>query len=96
MGFYGEFQGGEIDFNGNLTPRELRIRQQIEQEMRNEIELNRKDLYKKLSKDCETVNTEDPLQFRREVRAWLTQGYKLVASSCNSKEWKAILVLGGE
>lgn len=41
---------------------------------------------------CVTIEEVDSDKFEDCVSAYLSNGYKISASSCNSKTWKAILV----
>lgn len=47
-------------------------------------------------KKCIVVNTRDALEFETSMDEYLKLGYKVSSSSCNSKEYKAILVLEEE
>lgn len=41
---------------------------------------------------CVVVEEEDPVVFERLVNICMNSGYKIISSSCNSSNWKAILV----
>ena len=42
---------------------------------------------------CIVLEMEDHNDLQRKMNEYLTQGYKAEASSCNSKYYKAILIL---
>lgn len=42
------------------------------------------------------VEEEDPIYFELKVEELLKEGYKISASSCNSKLYKTILIKGGQ
>ena len=45
---------------------------------------------------CVVVEESDSEKFKNCVDNYLNKGYKISASSCNSKTWKAILVREGK
>lgn len=45
---------------------------------------------------CIVLEMETSRDFENELNKYLSQGYKIEASSCNSKYYKAILVLQTE
>ena len=44
-------------------------------------------------KKCVVLEMEDKHDFEERINAYLSVGYKIEASSCNSKYYKAILFL---
>lgn len=47
-------------------------------------------------KKCVVLEMKDKDNFEKSINIYLSQGYKIKASSCNSKYYKAILVLEKE
>lgn len=47
-------------------------------------------------KKCIVLNTRDAVEFETSMDECLRLGYRVSSSSCNSKEYKAILVLEEE
>ena len=47
-----------------------------------------------IGKRCVILEIENKVDFENKMNEHLTKGYKIEASSCNSKYYKAILVLG--
>lgn len=46
-----------------------------------------------MEKRCVILEIENKIDFENKMNEYLTIGYKIEASSCNSKYYKAILVL---
>ena len=44
-------------------------------------------------KNCVVLEIENKIDFENKTNEYLSEGYKIEASSCNSKYYKAILVL---
>lgn len=44
-------------------------------------------------KKCIVLEMESKIDFERSMNDYLSDGYKVEASSCNSKYYKAILIL---
>ena len=47
-----------------------------------------------MEKRCVILEIENKVDFENRINEYLTKGYKIEASSCNSKYYKAILILG--
>lgn len=47
-------------------------------------------------KKCVVIEIESAIDFEQMLNKYMYQGYKIEASSCNSKYYKAILVLDEE
>lgn len=47
-------------------------------------------------KKCVVLEIESRVEFENKMNEYLSEGYKVEASSCNSKYYKAILVLEEE
>ena len=47
-------------------------------------------------KKCVVIEIESRVEFENKMNEYLSEGYKVEASSCNSKYYKAILVLEEE
>lgn len=47
-------------------------------------------------KKCVVLEIESRAEFENKMSEYLSEGYKVEASSCNSKYYKAILVLEEE
>ena len=53
-------------------------------------------LYSDYNKKCIVLEIENKTDFESKMNKYLSKGYKVEASSCNSKYYKAILILEGE
>lgn len=49
-----------------------------------------------MDKRCVILEIENKVDFENKMNEYLSKGYKIEASSCNSKYYKAILMLEGE
>lgn len=50
----------------------------------------------KTKNSCVVIESENPKSFEDSMNKYLEEGYKVDSSSCNSRQYKAILILSEE
>lgn len=49
-----------------------------------------------MKKKCIVIETDNSVKFEKELNQYLNEGYEIKTSSCNTRLYKAVLVLNTE